>query len=97
MTGVPSGDLKAYFEEAKRWDQDRLAAAQRSKRLAWTVAGCAGVLALAAVGAVAALTPLKTVEPFVVRVDRCATAHAPTPPGLRRPCENPPAWSPPTP
>jgi type IV secretion system protein VirB8 len=74
MTGVPSGDLKGYFDEAKRWDQDRLAAAQRSKRLAWTVAACAGLLALAAVGAVAALTPLKTVEPFVVRVDRSTGA-----------------------
>jgi type IV secretion system protein VirB8 len=74
MTGVTSGDLKGYFEEAKRWDQDRLAAAQRSKRLAWSVAAAAGVLALAAVGAVAALTPLKTVEPFVVRVDRSTGA-----------------------
>jgi type IV secretion system protein VirB8 len=74
MTGVPSGDLKAYFGEAKRWDQDRLAAAQRSKRLAWSVAAGAGLLALAAVGAVAALTPLKTVEPFVVRVDRSTGA-----------------------
>lgn len=74
MTGVPSGDLKAYFEEAKRWDQDRLAAAQRSKRLAWAVAAGTGLLALVAVGAVAALTPLKTVEPFVVRVDRSTGA-----------------------
>ena len=74
MTGVLGDDLKGYFDEARRWDQDRLAAAQRSKRLAWTVAVCAGVLALAAVGAVAALTPLKTVEPFVVRVDRSTGA-----------------------
>ncbi len=74
MTGVPSGDLKVYFEEAKRWDQDRLASAQRSKRLAWAVAASAGALALAAVGAVAALTPLKTVEPFVVRVDQSTGA-----------------------
>ena len=74
MTGVPSGDLKVYFEEARRWDQDRLASAQRSKRLAWTVAASAGALALAAVGAVAALTPLKTVEPFVVRVDQSTGA-----------------------
>jgi type IV secretion system protein VirB8 len=74
MTGVPSSDLKVYFEESKSWEQDRLASALRSKRLAWTVAACAGVLALAAVGAVAALTPLKTVEPFVVRVDRSTGA-----------------------
>ncbi len=74
MTGVLGDDLKGYFDEAKRWDQDRLAAAERSKRLAWSVAAFAGVLALAAVGAVAALTPLKTVEPFVVRVDRSTGA-----------------------
>jgi type IV secretion system protein VirB8 len=74
MTGVPTSDLKVYFEEARRWDQDRLASALRSKRLAWTVAAGAGVLAVVAVGAVAALTPLKTVEPFVVRVDRSTGA-----------------------
>jgi type IV secretion system protein VirB8 len=74
MTGVPSGNLKSYFDEAKRWDQDRLASAQRSKRLAWTVAAVAGALAITAVGAVAALAPLKTVEPFVVRVDRATGA-----------------------
>ncbi len=74
MSGVPQGDLKVYFDEARRWDQDRLADALRSRRLAWSVAACAGVLALAAVGAVAALTPLKSVEPFVVRVDRTTGA-----------------------
>jgi type IV secretion system protein VirB8 len=68
------GDLKTYFEEARRWDEDRLAVAQRSKRLAWCVAAGAGALAIAAVLAVAALTPLKTVEPFVVRVDRSTGA-----------------------
>lgn len=70
MTGVTANELKGYFEEARSWDQDRLAAAQRSKRLAWTVAAGASVLAVAAVSAVVALAPLKSVEPFVVRVDR---------------------------
>ena len=70
MSGVASPDLRAYFEEAKSWDQDRLAAAYRSKRLAWTVAACASALACISVGAVVALAPLKSVEPFVVRVDR---------------------------
>lgn len=74
MTGVSSPDLKVYFEDAKRWDQDRLAGALRSKRLAWTVATGALALAVTSVIAVAALTPLKTVEPFVVRVDRSTGA-----------------------
>ena len=74
MTGVISSDLKGYFQEARRWDEDRLASAVRSRRLAWMVAAGAGTLATVAVGAVAALCPLKTVEPFVVRVDRSTGA-----------------------
>lgn len=74
MTGVPSQDLKTYFAEARRWDQDRLTAALRSRRLAWTVAGIASGLTVAAIAAVVVLTPLKTTEPFVVRVDRSTGA-----------------------
>ncbi|MBI1198605.1 MAG: virB8 family protein [Phenylobacterium sp.] len=67
-------DLKAYFAEARGWDRDRLAAAYRSRRLAWSVAAVAAALAGAAVAGVAALTPLKTVEPYVVRVERTTGA-----------------------
>ncbi|MEI5668474.1 virB8 family protein [Bosea sp. CCNWLW174] len=66
---VRPDDLKDYFDNARRWEQDLLLTAQRSKRLAWFVATAACVLATAAVGAIAALAPLKTVEPFVIRVD----------------------------
>jgi type IV secretion system protein VirB8 len=66
---IGNDDLKAYFDRARRWDEDRLLAAERSKRLAWTVAGVACCLTLASVGAVAALSPLKSVEPYVIRVD----------------------------
>lgn len=66
---VESGDLKSYFEKARTWDQDRLLAAYRSRRIAWIAASVASVVAFTAVGAVAALTPLKTVQPFVIRVD----------------------------
>jgi type IV secretion system protein VirB8 len=67
-------DLKGYFAEAKSWNSDALRAAERSRRLAWGVAGFASLLATVAVGAVAGLAPLKTVEPFVVRVDRTTGA-----------------------
>ncbi len=67
-------DLKAYFAEAASWDRDRLLAANRSKRLAWIVAGVASGLAITGVAAVAMLTPLKTVAPYVITVDKATGA-----------------------
>lgn len=58
-----------YFAEAARWDDDRIAAFRQSARRAWTVASGACLAAIAASVALAMLTPLKRVEPFVVRVD----------------------------
>ncbi len=66
---VLSDNLKSYFEKARRFDQDRLIAVERSNRIAWSVAIAASVVAVVSGFAVAALTPLKTVEPFVIRVD----------------------------
>jgi type IV secretion system protein VirB8 len=74
MTGVAAPDLKAYFADARRWDEDERRNERNSRRLAWTVATVASVLATAAIGAVAALSPLKRVEPFVVRVDNATGA-----------------------
>ena len=67
-------DLTGYFAEAKGWNADQLRGAERSRRLAWGVAAFASIVATVAVGAVAALAPLKSVEPFVVRVDRSTGA-----------------------
>ncbi|MGE0232193.1 MAG: virB8 family protein [Flavobacteriaceae bacterium] len=66
---VTTDSLKEYFDKARRFDQDRMVSAERSKRLAWFIAIVASVLACVSVAAVIALTPLKTVEPFVIRVD----------------------------
>ncbi len=74
MNSSPVLDRKAYFAAAASWDHDRLAASRRSQRLAWSVAAGALVLATVACLAVAALAPLKSVEPFVVRVDRATGA-----------------------
>jgi type IV secretion system protein VirB8 len=67
-------DLKAYFAEAQSWDRERFVAADRSKRLAWIVAGTASVIAVVGVASVAMLSPLKTVVPYVVTVDRSTGA-----------------------
>ena len=66
---VTTDNLKGYFEKARRFDQDRMIRLERSARIAWFMAIAASVLATASIVALAGLTPLKTVEPFVVRVD----------------------------
>ena len=67
-------DLKAYFAEAESWDRDRFVAAARSRRIAWIVAGVSSALAIVSVGSVMALSPLKTVVPYVVTVDKSTGA-----------------------
>ena len=67
-------DLKAYFAEAQSWDRERIVAANQSKRLAWIVAGVASAIAVVGVASVAMLSPLKTVVPYVVTVDRSTGA-----------------------
>ena len=67
-------DLKAYFAEAESWDRDRFVAAVRSRRIAWIVAIVAIVFAAICATALLALSPLKTVVPYVVTVDRSTGA-----------------------
>ena len=66
---VSTDNLKSYFEKARRFDQDRMMQIERSNRIAWSIAIVASVIAGVSVFAVAGLTPLKTVVPYVVRVD----------------------------
>ncbi len=61
--------LRSYFDKARRFDQDRMIQIERSNRIAWSIAIASGLIAGISIFAVAGLTPLKTVEPFVVRVD----------------------------
>lgn len=60
----------SYYALAESWSADRQAGLQRSRTIAWTIAGiAAGIAALEAV-ALTALAPLKTVEPYTLLVDR---------------------------
>lgn len=71
---IDKNSFKAYLAEARSWETSRVDALDRSARRAWWLAGFFGVLALAAVLAVSMLTPLKTVTPFVIRVDNSTGA-----------------------
>ena len=61
--------LQAYFSEAASWDIDRSAQTAQRLRIAWLVAiggwGCAVSVSVALL----LLMPLKTAEPYVIRVD----------------------------
>lgn len=67
-----SGDKKLtdYYREAESWGMDRERTQRRSIRLAWTIAGVATIVALCEAAALVALTPLKTVVPYTLLVDR---------------------------
>ena len=61
--------LARYFEEANAWDRNRLAQAAQSARRAWQVSFGAAICAICAALALALMLPLKSVEPFLIRVD----------------------------
>ncbi len=62
--------LDAYYREAGSWAEDNRAALGRSRRTAWIVAGVASAIALMEAAALLVLTPLKTVEPYTLLVDK---------------------------
>lgn len=64
-----TASLEPYFAEARSWDADRTAQAQRMTRLAIGIAAAGWLGLVIALGALLALMPLKRVEPFVIRVD----------------------------
>lgn len=70
MPAVKAEDKEKYFETSRTWEYDRFRAAARREKLAWTIAAVSALLAVVAVFALAMLTPLKTVQPYVIRVDR---------------------------
>ncbi len=61
--------LEEYFQEAASWDADRAAQSARNTRIAWSVAAAGWLCAVASAIAIVLLTPLKTVAPYVIRVD----------------------------
>jgi type IV secretion system protein VirB8 len=61
---------EGYFREASSWAQDQSASLRASRRVAWIVAGVLAVVAICQALALMLLTPLKTVEPYTLMVDK---------------------------
>jgi type IV secretion system protein VirB8 len=62
--------LDAYYVEAGSWAEDRQEELRKSRRTAWTIALIASFVALLLALALIVLLPLKTVEPYVLTVDK---------------------------
>ena len=63
-------DREEYYAAAKSWSEGQASVASRETRIAWRVAAGASVIALLLALALAFLVPLKTVQPYVLTVDR---------------------------
>jgi type IV secretion system protein VirB8 len=62
--------LDAYYAEAESWARDRQDTLRASRRTAWIVAAVAVAVALIEALVLLVLTPLKTVVPYTLLVDR---------------------------
>ena len=62
-------DGMQFIQSAKAFEKSEIERVKRTSKIAWKIAGFCLILTGVSVGAVAFLTPLKTVEPFVIRVD----------------------------
>ena len=62
--------LDTYYREAESWASDRQEELRKSRKIAWIVAAVAAAVALLEAGALILLTPLKTVVPYTLLVDR---------------------------
>lgn len=71
---VTKDNLEHYLSEARSWETDKVKTLEKSKKTAWIIACIAISLSFLAVLAVAMLSPLKSVEPYVVRVDSATGA-----------------------
>ena len=59
-----------YYAQSASWAQEHNDALRSSRRVAWFVAGGASIIALALAVALMLLTPLKTIVPYTLLVDR---------------------------
>lgn len=58
-----------FIQSAKAFEKSEIEMVRRNSKIAWRITAACIVVMGAAIGAIAGLTPLKSVTPFVIRVD----------------------------
>ena len=72
MNNKKSDDHKAalkFVDAARAFEKSEIESVRRNSKIAWRIAGGSLLLVGLMAGAIAGLTPLKEVRPFVIRVD----------------------------
>jgi type IV secretion system protein VirB8 len=59
-----------YFKEANGWETDKITSLKKSEKRAWTVASGSFFIVVLLGISIVSIMPLKTVEPYVIRVDQ---------------------------
>ena len=79
---TPAADREAYYAQGQSWAADIQESLRASRRRAYIVAGAAILVAMLEAVALVGLTPLKTVVPYTITVDR-QTGYIETAQGLK--------------
>ena len=70
MNELRNEKLEDYYEAAESWSDDRVEAYDRSRQIAWIIAGVSLALAFIMAIALVLLIPLKREVPYTLLVDR---------------------------
>lgn len=65
----PRQSAIAFIQQANEFEKSRIVSVKRNNKIAWGITGVSTLMTVMSVAAVMLLAPLKTVEPFVIRVD----------------------------
>lgn len=66
---TPFQSANAFIMASREFEKSRIDELETSKKLAWKITIASTVLTFMSLGAVVGLTPLKTTEPYLVKVD----------------------------
>lgn len=66
--------IAQYMKDIENFEKDRVLYVKKQNKIAWRVAGGACLLAVLTLGAMASMLPLKTIAPYVIRVDNVTGA-----------------------
>ena len=70
----PLQQSKGFVQSANEFEKSRIQSIKRFNKISWSITFISLIVTVLSLFAVAMMSPLKTVEPFVIRVDNNTVA-----------------------